>query len=60
MNAESKMNASDIPDECLQDPQFVKVLTASLCSQIAESKKVLAGKLDYHFFFFYIVIYCCE
>ncbi|XP_044004030.1 DNA repair protein RAD50-like [Aphidius gifuensis] len=35
------MNVNDIPPQCLQDPQFVNVCVASLCSQKVKSEKLI-------------------
>ncbi|XP_043280443.1 uncharacterized protein [Venturia canescens] len=34
------MQAGDIPKECIEEPRFIRVLAASLCSEIAETKIV--------------------
>lgn len=38
------MSFDDIPEECLNDPQFVTVLVATMCSQNASSQKLIEGK----------------
>ncbi|KAK0166732.1 hypothetical protein PV327_004221 [Microctonus hyperodae] len=37
------MNINDIPEECINDPRFVQILTVTLSSEYATNEKILKG-----------------